>query len=67
MSETERQRHSFAEQKDAAERELRMRRSVYPRWVAAKKMTQTKADREIRLMEDICHTLGRLSGGGLAL
>lgn len=59
--------HTFAEQKEAAERELRMRSSVYPRWVANKKMTQTKAAREISLMADIVETLGRLASGDLLL
>ncbi len=64
---TERPRASFAEQREAAERELRMRRNVYPRWVGAKKMTQTKADRELRLFEDIVETLSRLEKGSLLL
>lgn len=64
---TARTRHTFAEQKEAAERELRMRRSVYPRWVANKKMTQAKADRELVLMEDIVETLAQLTRGDLLL
>jgi hypothetical protein len=43
----------------AAQREVAMRRRVYPRWVAAGKMTQQKADYEIKLMEDIVETLAR--------
>lgn len=35
------------------EREIRMRRNVYPRWVAAKKMRQDQADRGILVMEAI--------------
>lgn len=57
----------FAEQLEVAERELRLRRSAYPRWVAAKKMTQTKADREIAGMEAIVGTLTRLRDGSLLL
>lgn len=34
-------------------RELNMRRRVYPRWVENGKMTQAKADAEIRIMEAI--------------
>jgi len=37
----------------AAEREVRMRRSVYPRWVDAGKMKREKADAEIAVMEEI--------------
>lgn len=35
------------------ERELKMRRRVYPRWVADNRMTQAKADEEIAVMEAI--------------
>lgn len=35
------------------EREVKMRRRVYPRWVENKRMTQAQADREIALMEAI--------------
>lgn len=41
----------------AAEREIAMRRRVYPNWVAAKKMSQAKADAEIAAMEAIRDTL----------
>lgn len=41
----------------AAEREVRQRERVYPRWVEAGKMTQTKADHEIRAMKAIVETL----------
>lgn len=36
-----------------ARRELAMRESVYPRWVGARKMTQDKADLELKLMGGI--------------
>lgn len=36
-----------------AERELALRRNVYPRWVGAKRMTQFRADEEIELMAAI--------------
>jgi hypothetical protein len=37
----------------AAERELNMRRRVYPSWVASGRMTQQEADRQIALMDAI--------------
>ena len=39
------------------DREVRMRRSVYPRFVANGKMSQAKADREIATMECAISTL----------
>ena len=36
-----------------AQRELKLRREVYPRWVMNKKMDALKADYEIKLMEAI--------------
>lgn len=39
------------------ERELGMRERVYPRWVQAKKMTQEKADEEIKTMREVLKTL----------
>lgn len=50
----------LAEQVRAAQRELAMRRSVYPRRVEAKRMTQAMADRETTAMEAIVQTLTRL-------
>ena len=35
------------------EREIAMRRIVYPKWAASGKMKQTKADREIEVMEAV--------------
>jgi len=35
------------------DREIKMRRRVYPRWVADGRMTQAKADDEIKTMEAI--------------
>lgn len=35
------------------ERELKMRRRVYPRWVADNRMSQQKADEEVATMEAI--------------
>ena len=42
-----------AEKLRCVERELKMRRSVYPRWTAAGKMTAAQADHEIRVMSAI--------------
>ncbi len=44
---------SDAEKYECAKREVRMRKRVYPRWVAQGKMTQAQADREIAIMEAI--------------
>ena len=41
------------EKRKAALRELSQRRHVYPRLVAAGKMTQAEADRQIALMTEI--------------
>ncbi len=45
----------------AVRREISMRQSVYSRWVASAKMTQTKADHEIRAMIAVLATLERLA------
>ena len=42
-----------------AQRELALRHSAYPRWVAAGKMKQSKADEEIEAMRAIVKTLER--------
>ena len=42
-----------AQKRTAAEREVKMRRRVYPRWVAQGRMTQAEADHQIRVMEAI--------------
>jgi hypothetical protein len=47
------------------EREIGMRKSVYPRWVYAGKMTQDQADREIACMEAIADDYRRLVRPGL--
>lgn len=41
------------EKRRCAEREVKMRKRVYPRWVEQGRMTQEKADEEIALMEAI--------------
>ena len=42
------------------ERELRMRRRVYPRWVEDGRISQAKADAEIAAMEAVLATLQQL-------
>lgn len=47
----------------AAERELKLRRSVYPRRISSGFMTQALADREIANMEAIVETLTKIQKG----
>lgn len=47
----------LTEQIKEVEREIAMRKSAYPRWVSAGKMTQAAADRQIRNMEAVLATL----------
>lgn len=42
---------------EAVQREISMRRRVYPRRVQERLMTQDKADEEIEVMEAVLHTL----------
>lgn len=51
---------SIRELAKGARRELRMRESVYPRWVANGKMTQARADYELRVMREIAERLEAL-------
>lgn len=39
------------------EREIALRRRVYPRWIEAGKLSQTAADRQIAVMEAVAATL----------
>ncbi len=39
------------------EREIRMRKRVYPRWVGRGRMTQAKADQELETMRAVLVTL----------
>lgn len=48
-----------------AERELAMRRRVYPNWVRSEKMTQTEADDEISALEAIVNHFKDLTEPGL--
>ncbi len=45
----------------AVEREVRMRENVYPRWVAAGRMTQSRADAELAAMRAVRDTLQSLA------
>lgn len=44
---------SFDDKRACIEREIKMRKRVYPRWVEKGTMTQAQADREIATMEAI--------------
>ena len=44
------------------EREIALRRRVYPRWTAAGRLTQAAADRQIETMEAVLATLRRSNG-----
>lgn len=50
---------TIAEQVACVERELGMRKRVYPRWVANGKLNQAAADLEMRRMEAVRDTLKR--------
>lgn len=47
----------LAEQIEAVEREIAMRRRVYPRWIESGKMTPQKGAREIAAMVAVLATL----------
>lgn len=44
---------TVAEMVACVEREITMRRRVYPRWVADGRLTQVKADHEVRAMRAV--------------
>lgn len=46
------------------QREIRMRESVYPRWVSAGRMKAEKADDEIACMRAVLETLQRVAATG---
>lgn len=50
----------IADQIACVERELKMRKRAYPRWIEAGRMTQAKADAEISAMEAVLETLEML-------
>lgn len=53
---------TLSEEIACVERELRLRMRVYPRFVANKRMTKEKADREIELMRSVVDRLKALEG-----
>lgn len=55
-------RYSIEEQIACVKREIGLRERLYPRWVAMRKMSQTKADEEINAMRAALATLERISG-----
>lgn len=46
------------------ERELRLRKVVYPEFVSARRLSQAKADRQIAVLESAIGSLHRLKGLG---
>lgn len=48
---------TLKQQIECVEREIGFRERVYPRLIAAKKMTQPKADHELRAMRAVLNTL----------
>ncbi len=51
---------SLIEQIACVRREIAMRERVYPRWVAAEKMKQAKADEELATMRAVLETIIRV-------
>ena len=58
---------TIEDQIKAVEREIGMRRRVYPNWVASKRMSQEKADKEIAAMEAVLETLKKVQKQGQLL
>lgn len=52
-----------AEKLVCLEREIKMRKRVYPRWVSDRRMSQAKADDEISVMEAIAEDYRKLAAG----
>lgn len=50
----------LTEQIACVKREIGLRERVYPRWVSSERMTQAKADTELRAMKAVLHTLEQL-------
>lgn len=48
---------TIEEQLAVVRREIAMRKSAYPKWIASKRMTQQKADDEIAAMQAVHDTL----------
>lgn len=55
-------RYSIEEQIACVRREIGLRERLYPRWVAMRKMSQSKADEELGAMKAALGTLERISG-----
>lgn len=51
------------QKREAVEREVKMRQRVYPRWIADGRMTNAKADHEIKVMETIAEDYRKLETG----
>jgi hypothetical protein len=51
----------YADQLACAERELKLRHRVYPRWVEQGRMSRQLADRELLAMQAIVATLKELA------
>lgn len=56
--------YSIDEQVAEVERELHLREELYPKWVLARKMTQSRADRQIGLMRAVLVNMKRLKEMG---
>ena len=52
---------TIQQQIDCVRREIAMRKSVYPRWIEAGKMTGAKAAHEIEAMQAVLATLESLA------
>lgn len=50
----------LAAQRAEIEREIALRRRVYPRWTEAGKMSHAAADRQIAVMEAVLETLTKV-------
>lgn len=57
---------TLVEMRATVRREVAYRERVYPRWVADKRMTQSKADHELRYMRGVLDLLERLDEKMLA-
>lgn len=55
------------DKRKAAEREVGMRRAVYPARVASRKMLQVTADREIAIMQEIADDYRAVENPGVVL
>lgn len=51
---------TLEEQIKCVEREIGMRKRVYPNWVASHRMKQEKAEYEIKIMSEVLKTLKQL-------